>query len=137
MGIDSQTDLGELSARVRAQVEEQTEEDADAVTCRSFKAIDPDALRRLSETFEAKVDDDERSVLVISRANAELLFETEDVDGVDDVEAELGHETRVADRMPDDALLLLNSTAVDGERVVDPAGVVYGQVGLAAQGGDG
>ncbi|WP_049891361.1 hypothetical protein [Natronococcus amylolyticus] len=128
--MDESTDFEELASRVRTQSEDAAGSDTDRVTIRSFQELSPDALSELLEAAEPNAADPGSLVFVLSRANADLLFEREhDLGGIDDLETELGREIRVEGSMPDDTILLLDPDAVDGEELLEPESIACGIVG--------
>ncbi|ELY65345.1 hypothetical protein [Natronococcus jeotgali] len=128
--MDEDTDFEELTDRVRTQSEDAAGSDTDRVTIRSFQELTSDSLSELLEAAESDVSEPGSLVFVLSGANAELLCEREsDLEDVDDLEAELGREVRIEQGMPDDAVLLLDPEAVDGEELLEPESIACGIVG--------
>ncbi|WP_394739020.1 hypothetical protein [Natronococcus roseus] len=128
--MDESTDFEELASRVRTQSEDAAGSDTDRVTIRSFQELSPDALSELLEAAETDASEPGSLVFVLSRANADLLLEREhDLEGIDDLEAELGREVRAEQGMPDDTILLLDPEAVDGEELLEPESIACGIVG--------
>ena len=128
--MDESTDFEELASRVRTQSEDAAGSDTDRVTIRSFQELSSDTLSELLEAAEPDASEPGSPVFVLSRANADLLFEREhDLEGIDDLETELGREIRVEESMPDDTILLLDPEAVDGEELLEPESIACGIVG--------
>jgi hypothetical protein len=87
-------------------------------------------LTELLDVAEGDVDELGSLAFVLSRANVDGLFEREtDVDDVDDLETELGHEVRIEGGMPDDTVLLLDPDAVEGADLLKPESIACGIFG--------
>ncbi|MDG5820107.1 hypothetical protein [Natronococcus sp. A-GB7] len=128
--MDESTDFEELASRVRTQSEDAAGSDTDRVTIRSLDELDADALAELLEAAEPNASEPGSLAFVLSRANTDLLLEREtDLEGVEDLETELGREIRVEKGMPDDTILLLDPEAVDGEELLEPESIACGIVG--------
>lgn len=128
--MDEDTDFEELIDRVRTQSEDAAGSDTDRVTIRSFQELTSDSLSELLEAAESDASEPGSLAFVLSRANAELLCEREDdLEDVDDLENDLGREIRVEQGMPNDAILLLDPEAVDGEELLEPESIACGIVG--------
>ncbi|GAB3671015.1 hypothetical protein [Halopiger thermotolerans] len=128
--IDTGTDFEELAARLRTQSAEAPGSDTERVTIRSLEAVSADSLATLREAEESEGTAPGELVIVLSRANAELLLERDfDLEDVDELADALGCAVQIEDEMPDDTVLVLDPDAVDGEEIRDPDAIACGIVG--------
>ena len=119
-----------LVDRLRTQSKTASGSDTDRVTIRSLDDVTVEAMTELLEALNDEVDPG-TAEYVCSPAVAERVFAEGDVDDVDALEERLGRPVRTDEGMPDDAILLLDPEAIDGDEIDSPTAIVCGTLGRA------
>ncbi|WP_247731147.1 hypothetical protein [Halovivax limisalsi] len=122
-------DYEELVDRIRTHSSDAPGSDTERVTIRTLESADPDALGELRAAIDEEAIESADLTYVLSRSTASSVRDGgagADGDHADALEERLGTPIRVADGMPDDAVLLLDPDAVADGELRSPSAIALG-----------
>lgn len=125
-GTHQDVDFEAVVERVRTHSSRSPGSDTDRVTIRTLRSLEGDALAELAGALEGEAVDSGSVAYYLSPVNGEQLLEAEGLESFEPLEGRLGHPIRIETGMPDDAVLLADPGAIDGEELRDPTAIACG-----------
>lgn len=130
--MDESTDFEALVENVRTHSSTAPGSDTERVSIRTLESVDEDGVTELVSALETEESVDRGDLAVFaSPSNADRLLESVDAGDREALESTLGHPVRVEGGMSDDAILVVDPDAIEGEELVAPRAVALGTVGRA------
>lgn len=119
-------DYERLVDRIRTHSGDAPGSDTERVTIRTLDAVDVASMIELRDALSDEDAAPGAAEFVLSPDTAGRVLEGAPADDVEALAGRLGRPVRVEDGMPDDAILLLDPDAVEGDELRSPSAIACG-----------